>query len=70
MPKIMTLDEIAESNPNLDMSQVKEWQEMRDGVPGNGTMARIRRTQSGRDVRVHIDDSAKSDSRTVKLMKH
>jgi hypothetical protein len=66
----MTLDEIAESNPHLDMGQIKEWQELRDGVPGNGAMVRIRRTQSGRDVRVHIDDSAKSDSRTVKLMKY
>lgn len=70
MPKVMTLDEIVELNPHIEIAQVREWQDVSKSLSNERPTGRFRRMPSGRDVRVHIDDSAENDPRIIKLHKY
>ena len=67
MPKQLTLEEIAKLNPHIDINLVRARQTQRDGVERVANGGRVKRVQPRESTRVHIDDSPRSDPRTLKL---
>lgn len=70
MPRTMDIKEIAEKNPNLDLTQLEEWRRLRESLSeGRET----RRRHSGRlpfqGRRAKLVDDADNDPRLVRLQR-
>jgi hypothetical protein len=70
MPRKIDLDEIARTNPNIDLQKLDEWKELRRVLLESGLNSRRMRNRSAKqDRRAKIVDDADSDPRLVRLQK-
>lgn len=71
MPKIVDLKEIAEKNPNLDLSVLEEWRKLQESLPEGEEISRRGHSEGlpfkGR--RARIVDDADSDPRLIRLQR-
>jgi hypothetical protein len=68
MPQNMTLEEIARTNPHVDLEKLEESRKLRQTLVDRGLFGKRTRGLSGfQDERAKIVDDAHSDARLVRL---
>lgn len=68
MPQEITLEEIARTNPHVDLEKLAEMKRMRAALVERGLSGRARRSVSSfQDDRAKIVDDADSDPRLTRL---
>lgn len=70
MPRRVNLREIAERNPNLDLSKLEEWRKLRDRLSEHGAGRKRHRGASPVEgKRAKLVDDEENDPRLIRLQK-